>query len=69
MAREAKCNGEQYVVSDENGYYVEYFNDYSDADERVREGNKELRESGEEFGSYAIGNRVNDEDGSYHYEF
>ena len=53
--READGNNEKYVVSDENGYYVLYTNDHSEARERLNEGNEEIRERGEEEGSYAIG--------------
>ena len=53
---------EEYAVSDQNGYYVFYTNDYSEAKKHMNELNSELDE---DEGSAAIMRRV---DGSDHYE-
>lgn len=55
-----------YAVSDDAGNYIDYFDNLKDAEERALEGTEELRESGEEFGQYAVMQLVRNGSESYY---
>ena len=55
-------NGKEFAVSDQNGYYVFYTDDYSEVKQHMNELNSELDE---DEGSAAIMKLV---DGNDHYE-
>jgi DNA primase len=57
-----------YAVSDHNGNYVAYFDDRREAQDYAADHTKDLRDSGHEFGQYAVMWIVRDGIDAPHYE-